>query len=113
MQTWGFIPLETHNAFLNMAIDEAVLTARSINRAPNTLRIYQWKPSAVSIGKNQQAENEVHLDNCRKLGVNVVRRISGGGTVFHDSHGEITYALIAKTSDINAKDNLAVYDKVN
>jgi len=113
MESLRLLKPETHNAFMNMAIDEAILTARTIGKAPNTLRLYMWNPAAVSIGKNQQLENEVHLDNCRKLGVNVVRRISGGGTVFHDSRGEVTYGLIAKTSDINAKDNLAVYDKVN
>ena len=112
MQTWRLIPLETHNAFLNMAIDEAVLTARSINRAPNTLRIYQWKPSAVSIGKNQQAENEAHLDNCRRLGVSVVRRISGGGTVYHDAKDEATYSIIAKLEDLRVNDAIAVYSKV-
>src|SRR3972149_8049646 len=103
---------ETHNAFMNMAIDEAILTARTIGKAPNTLRLYMWNPAAVSIGKNQQLENEVHLDNCRKLGVNVVRRISGGGTVFHDSQGEVTYSIIAKQPDLHAKNNWAVYDKV-
>jgi len=112
MESLRLLKLETHNAFMNMAIDEAILTARTIDKAPNTLRLYRWNPAAVSIGKNQQAENEVHLDNCRKLGVNVVRRISGGGTVFHDSQGEVTYGLIANTSDIDAKDSTAVYVKV-
>ena len=53
MKTWRLIPLETHNAFMNMAIDEAILLARIKNLVPNTIRFYQWKPSAVSIGKNQ------------------------------------------------------------
>ena len=112
MESLRLVKLETHNAFMNMAIDEAILTARTIDKAPNTLRLYCWNPAAVSIGKNQEAENEVHLESCRKLGVNVVRRISGGGTVFHDSRGEVTYGLIANTSDIDAKDNMAVYTKV-
>jgi hypothetical protein len=40
---------------MNMAIDEAILTARVANRVPNTLRLYRWQPSAVSIGKNHEA----------------------------------------------------------
>lgn len=112
MESFRLLKLATHNAFVNMAVDEAILTARTVGKAPSTLRLYQWNPSAVSIGKNQQAENEVHLDNCRKLGVSVVRRISGGGTVFHDSQGEVTYGLIATTSELGVRDNVAVYAKV-
>jgi lipoate-protein ligase A len=112
MESLRLLKLETSNAFMNMAIDEAILTACTVGKASNTLRLYLWQPSAVSIGKNQQAANEVNLENCRKLGVNVVRRVTGGGTVFHDSRGEITYALIAKTTDLRAKNNIDVYVKV-
>lgn len=112
MKAWRLLKLETHNAAMNMATDEAILTARTINRVPNTLRLYQWKPSAVSIGKNQKLENEVQLGNCRKLGVDVVRRISGGGTVYHDERDEVTYSLIANTTDLGVKDIAAVYTTV-
>jgi lipoate-protein ligase A len=97
---------------MNMAIDEAILTARTLDRAPNTLRLYRWKPSAVSIGKNQQPQNEVQMDNLRKLGLDLVRRISGGGTVYHDERYEVTYSLIANMSDLGVKDITAVYAKV-
>ncbi len=109
MQTWRLLKLETQNAAMNMAIDEAILTARTINRVPNTFRLYQWKPSTVSIGRNQKVENEVQLNNCHTLGVDVVRRISGGGTVYHDETGEITYGLVANTSDLRVRDVTAVY----
>jgi lipoate-protein ligase A len=95
-----------------MAVDEAILTARAADRVPNTLRLYRWQPSAVSIGKNQNLENEVQLDNCRKLGVDVVRRMSGGGTVYHDAQDEVTYSLIAKTRELGVTDITAVYAKV-
>lgn len=112
MEALRLLEFETLNGFMNMAIDEAILTARAVGKAPDTLRLYKWNPSAVSIGKNQQADHEVQLENCRKMNVNVVRRVSGGGTVFHDSQGEITYALIANMSNLHAKDNLAIYEKV-
>lgn len=112
MKTWRLLNLETHNAFMNMAIDEAILTARTIDRAPNTLRLYQWKPSSVSIGKNQQPQNESQMDNLRKLGVDLVRRISGGGTVYHDERDEVTYSLTVKIGDLGVKDITAVYAKV-
>jgi lipoate-protein ligase A len=112
MDTWRLLPLETNNAFRNMVIDEAILNARVTGQVPNTLRFYRWKPSAVSIGKNQNPENEVYLDTCKKLGVDVVRRISGGGAVYHDFEGEITYSVVAKTSDLGTADITTVYYKI-
>jgi lipoyltransferase/lipoate-protein ligase len=112
MSVWRLLKLETHNAYTNMAIDEAILTARMKNLAPNTIRFYRWNPSAVSIGKFQHIEKEVQLDNCRKHGVDVVRRITGGGTVYHDAHNEITYSVIASKEDLEAKDITTVYAKI-
>jgi len=112
MDTWRLLPLQTNNAFMNMAIDEAILTARKAGKVPNTLRFYRWQPSAVSIGKNQNPEAEVYLDACKRLGVNVVRRISGGGTVYHDYEGEVTYSVTAKTADMGTADITTVYVKI-
>lgn len=112
MNIWRLLKLETHDAYANMAIDEAVLTARIRNVAPNTIRFYRWNPSAVSIGKFQKVENEVHLKNCQRDSVDVVRRITGGGAVYHDAEGEITYSLIASKEDLNSKDITAVYAKI-
>jgi lipoate-protein ligase A len=99
MTCWRLLKLETHNAYMNMAIDEAILDARINGIVPNTVRFYRWNPSAVSIGKFQNIENEVYLENCLKHGVDVVRRITGGGTVYHDVEGEITYSVVASKDD--------------
>lgn len=112
MDTWRLLPLQTNNAFMNMAIDEAILTARIAGKVPNTLRFYRWQPSAVSVGKNQNPEAEVYLDTCKRLGVDVVRRISGGGTVYHDFEGEVTYSVTAKTADLGTGDITSVYTQI-
>jgi len=112
MSEWRLLKLETYNAYMNMAIDEAVLTARIKNLAPNTIRFYRWNPSAVSIGKFQKIEKEVQLGNCKKYGVDVVRRITGGGAVYHDAEDETTYSVIAKKEDLEAHDVTAVYKKI-
>jgi lipoate-protein ligase A len=112
MNTWRLLPLETNNAFMNMAIEEAILTARVAGQVPNTLRFYRWQPSAVSIGRNQNPEAEVYLDACKQLGVDVVRRISGGGTVYHDFAGEVTYGVIAKAEALGTADITTVYAKI-
>jgi lipoate-protein ligase A len=112
MDTWRLLPLQTNNAFMNMAIDEAILTARIAGQVPNTLRFYRWQPSTVSIGKNQNPENEIYLDACKQLGVDVVRRISGGGTVYHDFEGEVTYSVTAKAEALGTADITTVYAKI-
>ncbi|MHC1591226.1 MAG: lipoate--protein ligase family protein, partial [Candidatus Helarchaeales archaeon] len=99
MKKWRLIELETHDAFTNMAIDEVIFNARIQDEVPNTIRFYRWKPSAVSIGKNQSLSAEVNLAACEELGIDVVRRITGGGAVYHDYEGEITYSIIAREGE--------------
>jgi lipoate-protein ligase A len=103
---WRLIPFQYHNAAVNMAIDEAVAEAISFNEASPTVRIYGWRPSAISIGRFQSAEDEVELEECRRRGIDLVRRRTGGGAVYHDEEGEITYSVICPerlvSKDINA-----------
>jgi lipoate-protein ligase A len=106
------LKLETHDGYANMAIDEAILTAKIRKLVPNTIRFYRWNPSAVSVGKFQNIENEVHLDNCRKLGVDVVRRITGGGAVYHDTEDEITYSMVVGKQDLQTQDITAIYGRI-
>jgi lipoate-protein ligase A len=112
MDTWRLLQIETKNAYMNMAVDEAILNARVAGQVPNTLRFYRWQPSAVSIGRNQKPEVEVYLDTCRQLGVDVVRRGSGGGAVYHDYEGEVTYSITAKTETLGTTDITVVYAKI-
>ena len=89
MATWRCIVHDAADAPTNMAIDEAML----ISGTP-TLRLYTWHPSALSIGYFQGIHEEVDLEACRRHHVDVVRRISGGGAVYHDTQGEVTYSLV-------------------
>jgi len=89
MDTWRCIIHDAADAPTNMAIDESLL----ISGTP-TLRLYTWHPSALSIGYFQGIHEEVDLEACQQHGVDVVRRISGGGAVYHDRQGELTYSLM-------------------
>ena len=96
---WRVVELETHDAFLNMALDQAVSESILAGDSPPTIRVYKWKPSAVSIGYFQSMNDEVNIQKCEELGVDYVRRRTGGGAVYHDSEGEITYSVIAPESN--------------
>jgi lipoate-protein ligase A len=103
---WRFVDFESWSAAMNMGIDEAVCEGVNKGTSPPTIRLYGWKPSAVSIGCFQSMNEEVDYRNCVRYGVDVVRRRTGGGAVYHDEKGEITYSVICPEDlvpmDINA-----------
>ncbi|WP_457743094.1 lipoate--protein ligase family protein [Thermococcus sp.] len=89
-----FIPLIIAKPEVQMAIDEAIMIARIEGKAPDTVRLYDFSPSSVTIGRFQSVRHDVNLEEAKRLGIPVVRRITGGGSVFHDEFGEITYSAI-------------------
>ena len=68
-----------------MTVDEALLQ-EAVDTGTSTLRLYRFNPPCLSLGRNQHA---LHLD-----GVDVVRRPTGGGAVWHEH--EVTYAVAAR-----------------
>jgi len=112
-EEWRFLPLETRNGFWNMALDEAILDAIIEKESPNTLRFFKWDPSTISIGRNQSLSNEVNVSYARERNFNIVRRITGGGSVFHDSTREITYSIVCPTrflEKLNAKNVIEQFE---
>ncbi len=109
---WRLIGVESYDAFMNMAIDEAVFRARIEKLVPDTLRFYRWSRSTVSVGRFQRVEDEIQLDNCKKLNVDVVRRITGGGTVYHDAEREVTYSVVAGKRELGTEDVGAIYARI-
>ncbi|MCX8189020.1 MAG: lipoate--protein ligase family protein [Nitrososphaeria archaeon] len=99
MGRWRLLVSEG-TAQYNMALDEAILTLNEVKEKLNVLRLYIFKPSAITIGYFQKVYETVNVDYAYKNGVPIVRRITGGGAVFHDENGEITYSVIAKIGDI-------------
>ncbi len=84
---WRVILDRRRKGAINMGIDEAMLEF-----GKPTLRIYGWEEPTVTIGRLQKAKEAVNLEECRKKGIPVIRRISGGGSVIHDR--EITYCIV-------------------
>lgn len=107
-EVWRIILIETNDAATNMALDEACMEAVRTGRAPPTIRLYRWSPSAISIGNFQCFSDEVDVAACESSEIAIVRRETGGGAVFHDTEGEITYSIIAPV-DAFPKDIIASY----
>jgi lipoate-protein ligase A len=78
----------------NMAVDEALLEAAEAGRLKGpVLRLYAWSPPCLSIGYHQSPGEACDLEYCRRAGIDVVRRPTGGRAVLHDD--EATYAVVA------------------
>lgn len=89
---------------LNMGIDEALLGSVSRGESPPALRLYRWSPPCVTVGYFQSLEAEIDLEACEAAGVDAVRRLTGGGAVFHDR--EITYSLVLPLGHELAPDDI-------
>ncbi len=109
MKAWRLINTIEASGAMQMAIDEAILTFRIKNSVPNTLRFFTWNPSCLTIGYFQSLEKEVDVKNTELQGVDIVRRYTGGGAVFHDK--ELTYSLAVSERDV-PQDIIASYQKI-
>ncbi len=81
-----------------MAIDEALLQEFDPESSAPVLRLYGWRPPAISLGRFQDPPAVLDLDRCRSRGVPVVRRITGGGAIYHAD--ELTYAIVCAPTHI-------------
>jgi len=110
-ETWRMLETGYHTAAENMAIDYAILKAHSEGLVLPTIRFYGWSPPAISIGYFQRLNEEIDMEACKREGVSYVRRITGGGAVFHED--EVTYSCIV--SEKNPKIShqiLESYDQI-
>ncbi|MFT3699254.1 MAG: biotin/lipoate A/B protein ligase family protein [Kofleriaceae bacterium] len=88
-----FLILDDHvTAAENMSRDEALLDRFRTGNGVPVVRLYGWKPEAVSLG-NSQTEADLDLDAVREYGLDIVQRGTGGGGILHNAT-EVTYAVI-------------------
>lgn len=105
MQKWRVIKNNTYSGAMNMAIDEAIMISYKEGKSKPTLRFYTWEPACLTIGYFQKLEKEIDLDKCRELGIDYVRRATGGRAVLHED--ELTYSIIV------GEDNKLIDSSIN
>lgn len=101
-QSWRAIDTGVRRAAENFALNRALLESRKRGDSPNTLRFLQFRPSAL-LGYHQSAEQELDLDFCAAAGIEVQRRITGGGAIYMDE-GQIGWELYVTKTDIGSAD---------
>lgn len=90
---WQLVHEGPQSPALHMALDEVVTAEVAAGRRPPTLRVWEWGAPAVVIGSFQSLRNEVDPEGAERHGIQVVRRISGGGAMFIEPGNTITYSL--------------------
>ncbi len=98
MQTWRLLDTGPRPAAENMALDEVVLTARSQNAVPSTLRFLQFSTRCVLVGYHQAVEQEIRVPYCREHGIEINRRLTGGGGLFWDE-SQLGWEIFASQDD--------------
>jgi lipoate-protein ligase A len=97
---WRLIDTGQLSGSENMAIDEALLDCFRPGESLPLLRLYGWSPPAFSCGRFQKPDEILDLERCREAGIPVVRRITGGGVIYHTE--ELTYSLVCPVAFIGA-----------
>ena len=96
-ERWRYLDSGPLTGAENMALDQALLEAHAEGLVPPTLRVYGWRPPAVSLGKFQRLAFTVDLAACRALGLDVVRRPTGGRAILHTPE-EVTFSLVVSAA---------------
>jgi lipoate-protein ligase A len=95
---FDIIPPRVLDPAMHVALDEVIAREVAAGERPPTLRFWDWDSPLVVIGSFQSFRNEVDPDGAARHGIDVVRRISGGGAMFMEPGNTITYSLVVPTS---------------
>ncbi|MGO3053977.1 MAG: lipoate--protein ligase family protein, partial [Brevibacterium aurantiacum] len=95
---WQVIRGEVLPTQVNVALDQVLLEEVAAGRRKPTLRFWEWDDTATVIGAFQSYVNELRPEGVEKYGVQVVRRISGGGAMFMEGGNCITYSMFVPPS---------------
>ncbi|WP_245650110.1 lipoate--protein ligase family protein [Millisia brevis] len=83
---------------MHVALDEVIAREVAAGTRPPTMRFWDWDSPLVVIGSFQSYRNEIDPDGAARHGIDVVRRISGGGAMFMEPGNCITYSLTVPSS---------------
>lgn len=84
---------ESTSPYFNLALEEYILKKFT----QECFMLWQNSPSII-VGKNQNSLSEINIDYVREHNIPVVRRLSGGGTVFHDL-GNLNFTFIINDAE--------------
>ena len=97
-RAWRSIPEQRQSGAMAMALDE-IAAETAVREGQRTVRVYTWEPSTLSLGYGQAPES-VDWEFCDREGIDVTRRQTGGGGIYHDTHGDISYSIVLPADEV-------------
>jgi len=107
---WRLLDTGARPAAENMCLDRAVLEAGAKSKAPDTFRFLQFSPAAALVGFHQSVEQELRESYCIQNGIEINRRITGGGAIFFDEN-QLGWEIISKIEH-GPRDVLGLYKRM-
>jgi len=107
MAPWSFIDSGAMTGAENMALDESLARSLAAGEGGPVLRLFRWRPWAISLGYNQAA-GEIAAARCAADGIDIVRRPTGGRAILHAE--ELTYSVVMRTG---RRSVLEVYNDIS
>jgi lipoate-protein ligase A len=99
METWRLMDTGYLSAAENMALDDVLLECRAKAIIPNTIRFLQFAPPAVLVGYHQDIGQEIRLEYVNNHGIEVNRRLTGGGAIYFDT-SSLGWEIIASKASV-------------
>jgi lipoate---protein ligase len=93
----------------HVALDQVLARELASGERGPTFRFWEWQNPAVVIGSFQSLRNEVDSEAAERLGVQVVRRVSGGGAMFMEAGNCITFSLVVPATLVDGMSYEASY----
>ena len=109
---WRLLDTGVTTAARNMALDHVVLEAVSRGEAPATLRFLQFSPPAALVGVYQRVEEEIRVDYCRSEGIEINRRLTGGGAIFFDET-QLGWEIVAPGDGVGGLPAVALFERLS
>ncbi len=95
---WRLVREEARPGPMQMALDE-IAAETAASGGPRTVRVYRWEPSTLSLGYHQDPAT-IDWGFCDREGITVTRRPTGGGAIYHDNHGDVSYSIAAPAAEL-------------
>ncbi len=96
---WRLLDTGSMPGSLNMAVDEALLNLFDPAVSLPVLRLYGWSAPTFSVGRFQKIDSVLDYGRCQRDGIAVVRRMTGGGAIYHAS--ELGYSIICHPGQLS------------
>ncbi len=86
MKEWRLLDTGHMTAAENMAMDDTLLELKGERKTPDTIRFLQFSPPSVLVGYHQSISEEIRESFCKENGIDINRRVTGGGAIFFDEN---------------------------